>query len=189
MRYPLPLPSRNPDRLCLECYRPRSRAPRRRACNRAKRRRSNYACKAYEETIRSAPVLAHSIPEDNASPGLLAHIAAAKYQDASPLARQEKILQRAGVDIPRATLAGWMIKLGIFLAPRIAQLHAWLAKSLPEVPPSTLTGKALAYLHSQWARLIGYPDDGRLTIDDKSLRAGQRHLDTAYCVLFARSVI
>jgi transposase len=88
--------------------------------------RLKYACKGCEETIKSAPLPAHPIPKSNASPGLLAHIAVAKYQDALPLARQEKILQRAGIDIPRATLAGWMIKLGIFLAPLIAQLRAHL---------------------------------------------------------------
>jgi transposase len=287
--------------------------------------RLKYACKGCEETIKSAPLPAHPIPKSNASPGLLAHIAVAKYQDALPLARQEKILQRAGIDIPRATLAGWMIKLGIFLAPLIAQLrahlltydivqmeetriqvlkeagraassdsyiwvqrggaphqpvvlfhdnpsrgrtvaeellegfggylqtdgfevyaglaaarsdlhligcfaharrkfdealkgqgkkaksgkaqmglafiqklyavqkrlkdltpeerarerrrqagpileelHAWLEKSLPEVPPSTLTGKALGYLHNQCSRLIGYLDDGRLAIDNNA---------------------
>ena len=62
-----------------------------------------YACKACEETIQTAALPAQPIPKSNASPGLLAHIAVAKYQDALPLARQERILQRAGVDIPRAT--------------------------------------------------------------------------------------
>lgn len=50
--------------------------------------------------------------------------------------------------------------------PILDELHAWLQRSLPEVPPSTLTGKALAYLHSQWPRLIGYLDDGRISIDN-----------------------
>jgi transposase len=59
-------------------------------------------------------------------PGLLAYIAVAKYQDAMPLARQEKILRRTGVDLPRATLAGWMIKLAALLAPMIEQLRASL---------------------------------------------------------------
>jgi hypothetical protein len=287
--------------------------------------RLKYACKACEETIKTAPVPAHPIPKSNASPGLLAHVAVAKYQDALPLARQERILQRAGVELPRATLAGWMIRLGALLDPLIEQLrgrllaydivqmdetriqvlkeagrsassnsyiwvqrggppdqpvvlffydpsrgqavakdllagfsgylqsdgfevyaavaeanphirligclaharrkfdealkaqgqkaksgkaqmglafvqrlyavekrlkdvtpqerarerlalakpilddlHTWLEKSLPAVPPSTLTGKALAYLHNQWPKLIGYLDDGRLAIDNNA---------------------
>jgi transposase len=88
--------------------------------------RFSYACKAYEETIKTAPVPAQPIPKSNAFPGLLGHIAVAKYQDALPLARQEKILQRIGADIPRATLAGWMIKLATLLAPMIAQLRECL---------------------------------------------------------------
>jgi len=288
--------------------------------------RFKYACRACEETIKTAPLAPQPIPKSNASPGLLAHLAVAKYADALPLARQGRILTRSGVDLPRATLAAWMIKLGRLLAPVIAQLrahllaydivqmdetriqvlkedgrdptrhsftwvqrggpphqpvllfhydpsrgqgvalellagfrgflqsdgfevyaaiaagepdsirligcfaharrkfdealkaqgkptktgkahmglafiqrlyrvetqlrevdpetrarerqrlaapileelHAWLQRSLPEVPPSTLTGKALAYLHTQWPRLIGYLADGRLAIDNNA---------------------
>ncbi len=285
--------------------------------------RPKYACKACEETIKTAPPPPQLIPKSNASPGLLAHIATAKYQDALPLARQEQILQRAGVDLPRATTARWMIQLGEGIVPLIERLqrellaydivqmdetriqvlkedgrdacaqsymwvqrggppgqavilfhydpsrgqqpatgllggyrgylqcdgyevygaiaakspgirligcfaharrkfheahkgqgkkrkpgkakqaldliarlygvekalkeldpdarhaqrqikakpildeiHAWLAQARPEVPPSTLTGKALTYLHNQWPKLIGYLDDGRLEIDN-----------------------
>ena len=88
--------------------------------------RFKYACRACEETIQTAPLPPQPIPKSNASPGLLAHIAVAKYQDALPLARQERILMRSGVDLPRATLAAWMIKLGLLLAPVIAQLRAHL---------------------------------------------------------------
>lgn len=73
--------------------------------------RLKYACKGCEETIKTAPVPAQPIPKSNASAGLLAHIAVAKYQDALPLARQEKILQRAGIDIPRATLAAPSVRI------------------------------------------------------------------------------
>ncbi len=288
--------------------------------------RFKYACKGgCEETIKTAPLPAQPIPKSNASPGLLAHIAVSKYQDALPLARQEKILQRIGVDIPRATLANWMIHLGRLIQPLInlmcetllgydilgmdetpiqvlkevgrspttnsymwvqrggppgqpvvlfhyapsrghgvvlellpdyqgfvqvdgyeayetaatllpgitlvgcmaharrkfdeavkaqgknprtgkammglsyirklyrlektlkdaspegrylarqAQakpildaLREWLDKSLPEVPPETLTGKALNYLNNQWDKLIRYLDDGRLSIDNNA---------------------
>jgi len=58
-----------------------------------------------------------------ASPGLLAHISVSKYQDALPLYRQETILQRIGVDIPRATLANWMIQAGHLVQPVINLLR------------------------------------------------------------------
>ncbi len=85
--------------------------------------RPTYACKACEETIKTAPLIPQPIPKSNASPGLLAHIAVAKYQDALPLYRQEKILQRIGVDIPRATLANWMIAMGVLIQPLINLLR------------------------------------------------------------------
>ena len=47
--------------------------------------RPTYACKACEETVKTAPLPPQPIPKSNASPGLLAHIAVSKYQDALPL--------------------------------------------------------------------------------------------------------
>ena len=63
------------------------------------------------------------IPKSLAAPGLLAHITVSKYQDALPLYRQEQILQRIGVDIPRATLANWMIQSGNLIQPVINLLR------------------------------------------------------------------
>jgi transposase len=85
--------------------------------------RPTYACKACEETIKTAALPAQPIPKSNASAGLLAHIAVSKYQDALPLYRQEKILQRIGMDIPRATLANWMIAAGTLVQPLINLLR------------------------------------------------------------------
>ena len=50
--------------------------------------------------------------------------------------------------------------------PVLQQLRDWLDKSLPEVPPNTLTGKALHYLHNQWDKLVRYVADGRLRMDN-----------------------
>ena len=68
--------------------------------------RKKYACTC-GHCIKTAPLPAQPIPRSMASPGLLAHIAVSKYQDALPLYRQETILQRIGVELPRATLANW----------------------------------------------------------------------------------
>jgi transposase len=80
--------------------------------------RKKYACDC-GQCIKTAPLPAQPIPKSMASPGLLAHITVWKYQDALPLYRQETILQRIGVDIPRATLANWMIKTGSLVQPLI----------------------------------------------------------------------
>lgn len=50
--------------------------------------------------------------------------------------------------------------------PIMEKMRAWLEEVLPQVPPMTLTGKALNYLHNQWPKLIRYLDDGRLRIDN-----------------------
>src|SRR3990170_5240133 len=52
------------------------------------------------------------IPQGIATPGLLANVMTAKYADALPLYRQEKIFERMGVDLSRATMANWMIEVG-----------------------------------------------------------------------------
>jgi len=80
--------------------------------------RKQYACKC-GQCIKTAALPKQPIPKSMASPGLLAHITVSKYQDALPLYRQETILRRIGVDIPRATLANWMIKSGKLIQPLI----------------------------------------------------------------------
>ena len=90
--------------------------------------RKKYACKQCEEGIKITPLLPQPIPKSNASPGLLAHIAVSKYQDALPLHRLEGILNRSGVDIPRNTLSNWMIKAGQLIQPLINMLEKSLLR-------------------------------------------------------------
>ena len=80
--------------------------------------RKQYACKC-GQCIKTADLPRQPIPKSMASPGLLAHITVSKYQDALPLYRQETILRRIGIDIPRATLANWMIRSGVLIQPLI----------------------------------------------------------------------
>lgn len=50
--------------------------------------------------------------------------------------------------------------------PVLRQLRQWLDKSLPQVPPKTLLGKALHYLNNQWEKLIRYCEEGYLRMDN-----------------------
>ena len=84
--------------------------------------RKQYACSC-GQCIRTAALPAQPIPKSLVSPGLLAHITVSKYQDALPLHRQEAILSRIGVDLPRATLANWMIQAGRLIQPVINLLR------------------------------------------------------------------
>jgi transposase len=67
--------------------------------------RPKYACPCCREGVRIAPAPLQPIPKSNASPGILAHIAVSKYADGLPLYRQEKILERLGLDLSRSS--GW----------------------------------------------------------------------------------
>jgi len=50
--------------------------------------------------------------------------------------------------------------------PVLDEMHSWLDQALPQVPPTSVTGQALHYLHNEWDKLIHYLDDGRLEIDN-----------------------
>jgi transposase len=85
--------------------------------------RRKYACPCCREHVVTAPLPAQPIPKSQASPGLLAHVAVSKYMDALPLHRQERIFQRMGIDMPRATLSQWMIRAGALVQPVINLLR------------------------------------------------------------------
>lgn len=52
--------------------------------------------------------------------------------------------------------------------PILEKIKIWLEKSLPQTPPQSPIGKALYYLHNQWAHLINYVSDGDYPIDNNA---------------------
>jgi transposase len=125
--------------------------------------RKKYACRHCEAGVITAPLPAQPIPKSNASPGLLAHIVTAKYQDALPLHRQEAILCRHGIDIPRNTLASWMIKVGGLVQPLLNLLEdhllAYPVLHCDETPVQVLNeqGKRPQSQSYMWVRVGGPP--------------------------------
>ncbi len=85
--------------------------------------RPKYACPACHDGVHAAKMPAQPIPKSMASPGLLACVATSKFVDALPLHRQEVIFARLGIDLPRATLAHWMVRLGDLVQPLINLLR------------------------------------------------------------------
>lgn len=79
--------------------------------------KKKYACKHCEETIKTASMPAQPIPRSIASPGLLSHVLVSKFEDHLPLHRQEQMLRRIGIDIPRSTLCLWVIRCAELLMP------------------------------------------------------------------------
>lgn len=84
--------------------------------------RGKWVCRDCD-TLTQAPVPAHVIDKGMATSGLLAHTLIAKYCDHLPLYRQERIFARAGVAIPRSTLAEWVGKCGVQLQPLVDRLQ------------------------------------------------------------------
>lgn len=125
--------------------------------------RKQYACKC-GQCIKTAPLPPQPIPKSLASPGLLAHITVSKYQDALPLYRQETILRRIGVELPRATLANWMIKAGVLVQPVINLLRdrmlAYDIIQMDETPVQVLKepGKRAQSKSYLWLQRGGPPD-------------------------------
>ena len=83
--------------------------------------RGKWAC-AQCQTIQQAPVEAHVIDKGIPTAGLLAQVLVAKYADHQPLYRQENIFGRAGLAIPRSTLAQWVGTCGVQLQPLVDAL-------------------------------------------------------------------
>ncbi|PPV39478.1 IS66 family transposase [Ectopseudomonas oleovorans] len=75
------------------------------------------------ETLIQAPVPAQVIDKGIPTAGLLAHVMIAKYADHLPLYRQESIFGRAGLAIPRSTLAQWVGVCGVQLQPLVDALR------------------------------------------------------------------
>ena len=87
--------------------------------------RGKWAC-GQCQTLIQAPVPAQVIDKGMPTAGLLAQVLVAKYADHQPLYRQEAIFERAGVAIPRSTLAQWVGACGVQLQPLVDALRAAL---------------------------------------------------------------
>ena len=75
------------------------------------------------DTLIQAPVPAQIIDKGIPTAGLLAHVMIAKFGDHLPLYRQESIFGRAGLAIPRSTLAQWVGVTGVQLQPVVDALR------------------------------------------------------------------
>ena len=82
-------------------------------------KREKRACKACEEQgVQTAPLPARIIDKGLASDRVIIDTVVSKYADHLPLYRQSAILEReAGIEMPRATLAGWINRVGELLRP------------------------------------------------------------------------
>lgn len=68
------------------------------------------------------------LPKRNATPGMLAYIITAKYQDGLPLYRLSNILKRYEIELSRQTLSNWVLKTAEQLDPVINHLQQKLLR-------------------------------------------------------------
>ena len=144
--------------------------------------RGKWAC-AQCETIVQAPVDVHIIDKGIPTTGLLAQVLVAKYADHLPLYRQEGIFARAGVAIPRSTLAQWVGSCGVQLQALVDAMKAQILKHrvlhADETPVQMLKpGDGKTHRAYLWAYAPGASEDTRAVVYDFcESRAGEHARD------------
>jgi len=141
--------------------------------------RRKYACKTCEEGVVTAPMPPQPLPKSNASPNLLAYSVIAKYVDALPLYRQERAFKRLGIDLPRNTLARWMIQASKLIEPLTERLrHHLHASAVIHMDESTLQVNAepdrkASSPSYMWVQRGGPPGQQVVLYDYDASRSGQ----------------
>ena len=126
-------------------------------------RRLKYACRCCDAAPKVAPMPAQAIPKSLASPGYLAFVATSKYADGLPLYRLATLMARIGIDLPRHTMAGHMVKAGELLTPLINLMRDHLIGydllQMDETPVQVLKepGKAAQSKSYMWVMRGGPP--------------------------------
>ena len=80
-------------------------------------RRPKYACRPCQGEVAVAALPPSPIEQGMAAPGLLAHVLVSKFADHLPLNRQEAMLRRSGIELPRSTLCDWVLGAALCLRP------------------------------------------------------------------------
>ena len=132
--------------------------------------RGKWAC-AKCQRLSQAPVPAQIIDKGIATSGLLAQVLVAKYADHLPLYRQENIFARAGMALPRSTLAQWVGVCGVRLQPLVDALKDdVLSHSVvhaDETPVAMLApGKKKTHRAYLWAYAAGAFEDLKAVVYD-----------------------
>ena len=132
--------------------------------------RGKWAC-AKCETIHQVPVDPHVIDKGIPTTGLLAQVLVAKYADHLPLYRQEAIFGRAGLAIPRSTLAQWVGSCGVQLQPLVDALRSELLQHrvlhADETPVAMLKpGNGKTHRAYLWAYATGAFENTKAVVYD-----------------------
>ena len=139
--------------------------------------RPTLSCSRCDESIKTVPMPPQPIPKSIASPGLLAHVAVAKYSDGLPLYRQTKQFYRGGIDLPRNTLASHMLRTGELLQPLVDAMHNHVLEydvlQMDETTVQVLKepGKVAQSKSYMWVMKGGPPDQPAVLYDYATSRS------------------
>ena len=151
--------------------------------------RPKYACKKCEgveddgPTVKIAPVPPQLIPKSIATGSLVAHIVCAKFEDALPLYRQEKMFDRLGIEISRQTMCGWLIKVAEQARPLMdllgQQIRTGPVVNIDETTVQVMKepDKADTSKSYMWLFRGGQPNRPVLVFEYHPSRSGQIPLD------------
>lgn len=147
--------------------------------------RYKYACKNCEGVeseqgaVKIAPVPEQLIPKSIATAGLLAYVLTSKFVDHLPFYRQEGQFKRIGVDLSRATMANWSIKVAERCNPLLGLLQSEiLSGPLVNIDETTLQvlkepGRENTTKSYMWVFRGGPPDKPALIFQYHPTRSGQ----------------
>jgi transposase len=141
--------------------------------------RGKWTC-ANCRTLTQAPVPAEIIDKGIPTAGLLAQVLVAKHADHLPLYRQEAIFGRAGLAIPRSTLAAWIGQCGVRLQPLVDALKEQLlhcaVMHADETPVAMLApGNGKTHRAYLWAYAAGAFEDLRAVVYDFTASRSGEH--------------
>ncbi len=119
------------------------------------------------------------IPKSIATAGLLAHLLVSKFEDALPFYRQEKIFARMGVELGRATMCGWAVKVAERIKPLMDLLHQEIRSgpliNIDETPVQVLNepGRCNTSKSYMWVYRGADPQKPTLIYQYQPTRSGQ----------------
>ena len=132
--------------------------------------------------VRMASLPDHPIERCKADVGLIAYLIVSKFADHLPLYRQNGILAREGVDIPRATQTSWVLQTYEALIPletalKQAVLEGDILHTDDSIIPLQVKGRGKVQKARLWAYVRGGSDPPLTVYDFSHDRSKQRPLD------------
>jgi transposase len=132
--------------------------------------------------VRVASLPDHPIERCKADVGLIAYLIVSKFADHIPLYRQNGILAREGVDIPRATQTSWVLQTYEALIPlgaalKQAVLESDILHTDDSIIPLQVKGRGKVQKARLWTYVRGGGDPPLTVYDFSHDRSKKRPLD------------